>query len=192
MVIHGIVDRSYTLTKDSPFYMDSPHTDNGITYPYYYFISFGSIGNDVNGNKWAFWLTYPNYTEQYTIVYNMEYSFSSAIQDSINDNTQQDIDKTLNNIDTFVSNDNIDNDSIVNIIEDLDINIDYTGSNLLDSLFTLISNAFTSNNSVDFVFTIPNSNQTITIPANYIETHLPSVIVTLIRAFYWYMICVCK
>ena len=47
---------------------------------------------------------------------------------------------------------------------------------------------FTTDDANDFVFTIPNSTQSITIPANYIESHLPESIIVLIRLFYWYFI----
>ena len=57
-----------------------------------------------------------------------------------------------------------------------------------DNLFQRLYNAFVDDEYEDFVFQFPFSNETVTIPADYIETHLPSVIINLIRLFYWYMI----
>lgn len=59
----------------------------------------------------------------------------------------------------------------------------------LTILFQNLYECFTDNNAENFVFEFPNSNgQTLIIPANYIESHLPFVITNIIRIFYWYMI----
>lgn len=145
--------------------------------------------NTVSGNKYWFTLTYVDNTNNtQTLSYWFNLSYDSATIENIQDNTQQDIKNQLEQTQDFLSNSNVDVNTITDVIQDYDIRITNPNTGYLNDLFDILMGIFTTDNANDFVFTIPNSNQFITIPANYIESHLPEGIIVLIRLFYWYFI----
>ena len=120
---------------------------------------------------------------------------NSGIQDlnnNINDlnSNINNVNNGINDINSFLNNDNYSPNDIVSSMPSVEFPNDIQAESMLSQLFDSFRNAFTNENSQDFVFVIPNSNgQSIQIPANYIETHLPNSVIVIIRVFYWGLIC---
>lgn len=175
--------QEFELNQNSPF-LSSDNTQYTIG------LYVSNWFHTVNGNKYLFTLTYlDNSNNTHTLSYWFNLVYDSATVENIQDNTQQDIKNTFEETQSFLTDSNVDYDTIVGNFEESRVNFNFTGTNYLTTFFQFLTNIFVTDNYQDFVFTIPNSNgQTITIPADYMETHIPTGIIGLIRIFYWYMI----
>lgn len=167
---------SCVLNSSSPYYMSG----NGS---FHYLIDLRSIPyfNNVTGNKYRFTLVSHDTNNNYTTTsYNVTLSWSSTVQSSIDENNSQDMTSffTSNNVDSSFILDSMPSNPTIN----------YDGYQYIDTLFNVIKDAFVDDEPIDFVFTFPQSNETVTFTSDYIENKLPSVIVGLIRLFYWYFL----
>ena len=93
--------------------------------------------------------------------------------------SQQEMNNFLND-NSYNSNNNMPNSS------------EYTSptDSGIDSIFTALYNAFTTNQTQTVRFVIPFTNeQYIDIPSDLITSRLPQVIIILIQSVYWYVIC---
>lgn len=131
-----------------------------------------------------------NVTQDYINQLNQQTATSTdndntqELQNSIENQTQ-----SIDNINNSITDSNIDTSSI-----DLptDNTQDPTQSGV-DNIFQTIYNSFTSGTPQDIVFPIPFSNNNLVIQANYVSNMLGSsqagsVIISLIQAYYWYLI----
>lgn len=105
------------------------------------------------------------------------------LQNSINNQTQ-----IIDNINNSITDSSIDNSSI-NLPTD---NTNDPTQSGVDNIFQTIYNSFTSGTPQDIIFPIPNTNQNITLSANYtynsLQTNNLSWLITIIQAFWWYLI----
>lgn len=89
--------------------------------------------------------------------------------------------RELNN---FLSGTNYNSDDIK--LPEIEINFEQ--EHFLDEIFSKIRNTFVNDSYVDVEIPVPFSENTITIPSNYIEEHIPAILINLIRLFYWFII----
>lgn len=175
--------QEFELNQNSPFL-----SSDGTQYTIGLYVS--NWFNTVSGNKYWFTLTYlDNTNNTQTLSYWFNLSYSSSTVENIQDNTQQDIKNSLENTENYLKNDNVDYNDIMTKFNDFEVAFSNPNDNYADNLFDILNQMFVSDTAHDFEFVIPNSNgQKIIIPANYIETHIPEIILVLVRIFYWYVI----
>ena len=128
-----------------------------------------------------------NDTYQDSQVYRWTTDFSEAVLNGEYDEVLGDINKGLNDINGFLNNSNYDQSSIVNSMPST--NVQDPTENQINNIFTMIRNAFSTNNAQNVVIALPHTDETITIPADLVTSHIPSPILFLIQGFYWYIIC---
>lgn len=197
---------TYDLNENSPFYLDSnPWNVSSADYSYFLTARFLSWFQIVNGKNYKVVLTFPNdgsvtspvvYTWTITLttaqIEDQEQQTNADINSGIQDlnNNINNVNNGINNINNFLNDDSYNQNDIIDNMPTLD-GVPVQPEFLLDNFFNNLKNAFTSDTSNNFVFIVPNSNgQSIEIPADYIETHLPNTIIVLIRTFYWFLICI--
>ena len=130
-----------------------------------------------------------NVTQDYINQLNQQTATSSdnedtqELQNSINQQTQ-----SIDNINNSITDSNVDTSSI-NLPTDNTSDPTQSG---VDNIFQTIYNSFTSGSAQDIVFPIPFTNKSITLQSNYLYNMLnnygASWIITIIQAFYWYII----
>lgn len=190
------VVQTIVLNKHSPFYEETANS-----FEYVITARFLSWFQVVNGQSYKArlsWINPSNPLDSQYIDYNWTMSLTAEQQQIEEQKTQQEINQGINNLNNSINdlnntqqetNNFLTDDSYDSSIFELpSVTIDVTSDDYINSLFGLIRDAFLSENSVDFEFVVPFSNEKITIPANYIEEHLPEIIVNIIRMFYWYFI----
>lgn len=196
---------TYDLNENSPFFLDSnPWNVSNADYSYFLTARFLSWFQIVNGKSYKVVLTFPNDGSVTSpVVYNWTITLTAAQIEQQNQQTNADINsgiqdlnnnisnvnEGLDNINNFLNDDTYNQNDIIDNIPSVTIPSNIDAENILDQLFNNLRSAFINEDSKDFVFVFPNSNgQSVTIPANYVETHLPDGIVTIIRIFYWFVI----
>lgn len=120
-------------------------------------------------------------------VYNEYYWTFDMLDDTVSSTeqqTQEEINQGVQDINNFLNNDNYNSSDI----DMPTITVDSPALTIGDNIYQYFYTLFTTDSPRDFVFQIPFSNSSITIPSNYIENHLPIVIVNLIKMVYWYCI----
>lgn len=101
-----------------------------------------------------------------------------------------DINNSISDTNNFIKDEDYSPDSITNGMPSNDSVNDITAESL-DNFFNLIKNAFTSSDARDIVIYLPFVEDAfITIPVDLLSSHLPSVILSLIHSFYWFIISV--
>lgn len=176
---------SYTLNRNSPFFQWTNTEETEFQYVLTArFLDWFQI---VNGQSYRAQLGFIKDGQTQYVYYNWTMSLTAEQQQTEEQKTQQEINQGLNDLNGFLQNDNFDENKILDNLPSVEINS--PTDNQLDNLFDVLKNAFINNNSTDFEFTIPNSNgKKIIIPSDLISSHLPTIIVTIIQVFYWYII----
>lgn len=193
-----IVDR-YVLNENCGLIVESETYENG--YAYFIPARFLSWFQIVNGKSYKIrlsWVNPDNILQTDSVEYNWTMSLTAEQQTIEEQTTQQEINEGISNLNNSINdlnntqqetNDFLkDNTFDENIIKMPSVEFNENYTNYGDRIFTLLKNVFTSDNYVDFEFTVPFTDKKIIIPSNYIESHLPQIIINLIRLVYWYVI----
>lgn len=182
--VFPITNKLYiALDESSPYYLDnySPE-DGGKVFLISKFLLPDGYSNDT---PYDMWLDYVADDVLYsTEILSWTTSFSSNAIENDRIRYESGLSNEISTVNNFIQSDNLD----VNDYDLPTVTFDFNQEHFLNDLFTNIRNAFTGDTYTDFVFTFPFSGESITIPSNYIESHIPSVILNLIRLFYWYII----
>lgn len=113
--------------------------------------------------------------------------FSQATITNDEEIQKNNMEQDLSSINNFLSDDSYNSSSITQSMPS-ETNTDPTASQV-NNIFNMIRTAFSTTNANDVVFEVPNTDQTITIPANLVSQHIPQPILILIQSFYWFIIC---
>lgn len=172
-----------SLDDDSPYYLDNyTPSDGGKVF----LISKYNLPQGyTNDTLYHAWLAYRVDNQTYlTDVISWTTNFTAKAIENDRINLESGMADNLSNVRSFLFNTKVNygNYNLPNITFDFD------QEHFLSDLFENIRQAFIGNTYTDFEFTFPFSEETITIPSNYVELHCPSIIVNLIRLFYWYII----
>lgn len=178
---------SYTLDENSVWFEDI----DGINYRYILVARFLDWFKLIDGNKYRLLLAYyDNNSNYHDIIYDLTLNIDSETEKIIEDTTQQDISQGINNINSFITDNTIEHNTVIEYLPDYDFSQWNSYYSPIDVLFSKLFQMFTGQGETannDFVFTFPNGTE-IVISPSYIEEHCPTVIVGLIRVFYWYII----
>lgn len=184
-----------TLNKNSAFFQ---YTNIEET-EYHYVITarFLNWFKLINGKSYRAVLAYYDSNNQYqSITYNWTMSISSAQQEIINQQTEQDTNQGINDLNNsvnetneFLKDDSYNQQGIVNNMPSSEEYSDPASSGLL-TIFNSLKNAFTSTSNEPVRFYIPFTNGNyIDLPPDLTISHVPQPILFIIRALYWYIIC---
>lgn len=97
------------------------------------------------------------------------------------------INSSINDTNDFLKDDSYDQQGIADSMPS-NTGVNDVTEQPLDNLFNSLRNAFTSTDYVDLVIDLPFVNQSITIPYDFISSHIPTSIVSLIQLVYWFVI----
>lgn len=143
---------------------------------------------------------------QFTVSSNVTQDYinqlNQQIATSIDNETTQDLQNSINNQTNAINNqtqsiDNINNSITNSTVDNTSINLPTDNTqdptqNGVDNIFQTIYNSFTSGTAQDIVFPIPFTNKSITLQANYLynvlQNNNASWVVMIIQAFWWYLI----
>lgn len=148
-----------------------------------------------------------SYTFDYKIGYENGYSLStgqlvynltSEQENTINQDsekqlqgeilqTQQQTNDKLDNLDNTISSSNIDN-SNVDDFSNLGNDFNATDNTGIDGLFQMLYDAFCTTEEQDLTFTIPFTNQEVTINASNISDNYPTALKNFVGVFVWGLI----
>lgn len=186
----------YLLNRDSAFF-EWTNSQNE-EFEYVLTARFLNWFQVVNGKSYRAQLGYFENGQAQYIHYDWTMSLTAEQQQTEEQITQQEINQGINDLNNNINelnnsqqemNDFLKDDTFnTDIIDMPTIDIITPSSTYVDQLFSILRNAFIGVNGQDFVFTFPFSNVSFTIPANYLETHVPVVIIKLIRLVYWFLI----
>ena len=93
----------------------------------------------------------------------------------------------MSDTNNFLKDENYSQDSITGNMPSNSGVSDITAESL-NNIFNIIKDTFTSSNYRDIVIGVPFTDQTITVPSDLTESHVPTVILSLIRMTYWFLI----
>lgn len=164
------------ITKNSSYLVN----DDGSSYTF--MIPSSDLGlNFKNNNNYSLKLATSELQDGFVYYdYFFEVDFTVAgLTDAQQNNNN------LNNINSSLNNPNINIDSPLPQSSTNDIT-----SGGFDSIFTIIKNAFTTQNSTPIVMTVPFTNKSFTIDFNSVYNGLNlGVLSDIINAFWWFVIC---
>lgn len=206
--LYPIQEKAFTKGSIYTDYENSSSSNMIFSYPIFKSGVFFNVGStyEIRFAKKSF---NSEYNTDFYEFFDNSYTFtisSNVTQDYINqinqqtatttdEENQQNIENALNN--QIQSIDNLNNSITDSTVDNSSINLptDNTNDptqNGIENIFQTIYNSFTTGTAQDIVFPIPNTNQNITLSANYIYNSLvnndASWIIDIIRAFYWYII----
>lgn len=176
---------SYDISEIMGFFPDYNGSFEMTITSSVYLDKYGSYGEIIDMKK------EPYVTTKYD--YFSVYSFNYSNEDGISDFTFiTDSSGTDGFHEYSPSGDDDFSSSIEDFLDKLPGSDDYndTTSNFFDTFFNTLKSAFTGGQASDIVFTVPFSNgQNIVISSDLTENIVPVAIASLIRAFYWFIIC---
>lgn len=167
------------LDKNSPYYLNNYENNNVFIIP-------KNVIPYLDGHEYYIQLQYFYNNIAYqsdAIQWTTAFSEQAILNDQIR---MQD---SIDNINGFLNNDKYNNGNIINNMPNSNQYTSPTDSGI-DSIFTALYNAFTTNQTQTVRFVIPFTNeQYIDIPSDLVTSRLPQAIIILIQSVYWYVIC---
>lgn len=98
-----------------------------------------------------------------------------------------DLNNSMSDTNNFLKDENYSQDSITGNMPSNSGVSDITAESL-NNIFNIIKDTFTSNNYRDIEIGVPFTGQSITVPSDLTESHVPTVIISLIRMTYFFLI----
>lgn len=167
------------LDKNSPYYLNNYQNNNVFIIP-------KNVIPYLDGHEYYIQLHYV-YNE---VAYQSDaIQWTTAFSEKAILNDQIRMQDSIDNINGFLNNDKYNNGNIINNMPNSNQYTSPTDSGI-DSIFTALYNAFTTNQTQTVRFVIPFTNeQYIDIPSDLVTSRLPQSIIILIQSVYWYVIC---
>ena len=169
-------------------------------------ISFDLIVNpDDNPNSTGTWSSYSLGTYTFTLTTQEQDDINSDsnkqllgnIDSSIQqtnqsiqelNNTQQETNTKIDNLTDTITDSSVDSNEADSIFSNFGQGMVITDNTHLEQLFLMLYNAFCNNQVVGITFTVPFTNQQVSINSDTVSSFYPQQVVTIVNLFVWGMI----